>query len=65
MTGSDHYRTAEQLVAEAHKHLGHGDGQSTAALWAAVAQVHATLALAAAATAGNSGPQPPEAGARH
>lgn len=65
MTGPDHYRKAEQLVAEAHKHLGHGDGQSSAALWAAVAQVHATLALTAAVTAGNSGLQPPDAGARH
>jgi hypothetical protein len=50
MTGPEHVRRAEQLAAEAAKHLGHGEGQDTAALWAAVAQVHATLALAAATT---------------
>jgi hypothetical protein len=48
MDGLEHYRKAEELAAEAHKHLGQGEGQATAALWAAVAQVHATLALAAA-----------------
>lgn len=48
MTGPEHFRRAEKLAAEAHKHLGHGEGQTTAALFAAVAQVHATLALAAA-----------------
>ena len=48
MTGPEHYRQAEQLAAEAHKHLGQGEGQATAAVWAAVAQVHAMLALAAA-----------------
>ena len=48
MDGLEHYRKAEELAAEAQKHLGHGEGQATAAVWAAVAQVHATLALAAA-----------------
>jgi hypothetical protein len=48
MTGPEHFRRAEQLAAEAAKHLGQGEGQDTAAVWAAVAQVHATLALAAA-----------------
>jgi hypothetical protein len=48
MTGEEHFRKAEELAQEAHKLLGHGDGQATAAVWAAVAQVHATLALATA-----------------
>lgn len=48
MTGPEHYRRAEQLAAEAYRHLGQGEGQATAVAWAAVAQVHATLALAAA-----------------
>jgi len=47
VTGPEHFRRAEQLAAAA-KHLGQGEGQDTAAVWAAVAQVHATLALAAA-----------------
>ena len=51
MTGPEHFHRAEELAAEAHKHLGHGEGQATAAVWAAVAQVHATLALAAAVEA--------------
>lgn len=48
MDGPGHYRKAEQLAAKASEYLGHGDGQDSAAVWAAVAQVHATLALAAA-----------------
>ena len=48
MTGPDHYRKAEELAAKAHDYLGQGEGQDSAAVWAAVAQVHATLALAAA-----------------
>jgi hypothetical protein len=48
MTGPEHFRRAEQFAAEAEKYLGQGEGQDTAAMWAAVAQVHATLALAAA-----------------
>ena len=47
MTGPDHYRKAEELTAKPHDYLGQGEGQS-AAVWAAVAQIHATLALAAA-----------------
>jgi hypothetical protein len=43
MTGPDHYRKAEELTAKAHDYLGQGEGQS-AAVWAAVAQIHATLA---------------------
>jgi len=48
MTGPEHFHRAEQLAAKARKLLGQGEGQATAAVWAAVAQVHATLALAAA-----------------
>jgi len=59
MTGPEHFHRAEELTAEAHKHLGHGEGQATAAVWAAVAQVHATLALAAAVGATRTKPSGP------
>jgi hypothetical protein len=59
MTGPDHFRKAEELAAKAAEYLGQGDGQDTAAVWAAVAHVHATLALAAATDAAR--PQPAEA----
>jgi hypothetical protein len=54
MTGPEHFRKAEELAAKASEYLGQGDGQDTAAVLAAavlaaVAQVHATLALATAA----------------
>jgi hypothetical protein len=48
MTGPDHYRSAEGLVAQAEK-LMDEDEQAGAAVWATIAQVHATLALAATA----------------
>jgi hypothetical protein len=51
----EHYRRAEELAAEAHRLLGQGDGQATAGVWAAVAQAHAVLALAAATAIGASG----------
>jgi len=51
MTGPDHYRKAEELTAKPHDYLGQGEGQS-AAVWAAVAQIHATLAFAAATALG-------------
>jgi hypothetical protein len=51
MTGPEHFHRAEQFAAEAQKYLGQGEGQDTAAVWAAVAQVHATLALVAATSA--------------
>ena len=51
MDGPAHYRKAEELAAKAAEYLGRGDGQDSAAVWAAVAQVHATLALAAGTTA--------------
>jgi hypothetical protein len=47
MDGSDHHRKADELAAKAEEYLGQGDGQESAAVWAAVAQVHALLALAA------------------
>ena len=53
MTGSEHFLRAEQLAEEAHNRLGQGDEQAAAAVWAAVAQVHATLAIAAAIEAGS------------
>lgn len=55
MSGPEHYGRAEELAAEAHRLLGQGDGQATAGVWAAVAQVHAVLALAAATAIGASG----------
>ena len=47
MDGRAHFRKAEQFAEKAAEYLGHGDGQDTATVWAAVAQVHATLAVAA------------------
>jgi len=55
MTGAEHYREAERLALAARatadgQTLDHGDGKpildSQAADYAAVAQVHATLAMA-------------------
>jgi hypothetical protein len=54
MTGPEHYRRAEERAAEAHKLLDQGDAQITAGVWAAVAQTHAVLALAAATAVGTS-----------
>ena len=51
MTGPEHYRRGEELAAEAHRLLG----QATAGVWAAAAQTHAVLALAAATAVGASG----------
>jgi hypothetical protein len=48
MTGQEHFCRAEKLAVKTGEYLGQGDGQDTAAVWAAVAQVHATLAVAAA-----------------
>ncbi len=47
MTVPDQYGKAEEFAAEAVKYLGQG-GAETAAVWAALAQVYATLAVAAA-----------------
>ncbi|MFI9079173.1 hypothetical protein ACIGW8_22335 [Streptomyces sioyaensis] len=52
-TGPEHYREAERLAGRAH-HFTYGDGADpvTGAALAAEAQVHATLALAAATAMG-------------
>ena len=60
MTGPEHFRRAEELAAKAAEYLGQGDGQDSAAVWAAVAQVHATLAVAAATEAGSGSRERPE-----
>jgi hypothetical protein len=65
MTAEEHFRKAEQLAAKASEYLGHGDGQDSAAVWASVAQVHATLALAAAfgrTQTGSTSLKPPSQG---
>lgn len=54
MTGPEHFRRAEELAAQAHKLLSQADGQATAGVWAAIAQTHALLALAAATAIGTS-----------
>ena len=61
MDGPAHYRKAEQLAEKAAEYLGHGDGQDAAAVWAAVAQVHATLAVAATSERAQTGSTHPEA----
>jgi len=60
MTGPEHFRRAEDLAAKAAEYLGQGDGQESAAVWAAVAQVHATQAVAAANEAGPGSRERPE-----
>ena len=52
MTGPQHFSKAEELAAKAHELLGQGEGHDTAAVWAAVAQVHAILAGVALAALG-------------
>jgi hypothetical protein len=51
VTGPDHYSRAELLAQEAYKRLGQDDEQG-AAPWAALAQVHATLAYTAVTAVG-------------
>ncbi len=60
MTGNEPFRRAEELAAKAGQYLGRGDAQESAAVWAAVAQVHTTLALAAATESAR--PRPASAG---
>jgi hypothetical protein len=50
MDGSDHYRRAEELATKAEEYLGQGDGQETAAVWAAVAIGHVRLSRVSAET---------------
>jgi hypothetical protein len=59
MTGPEHFRRAEELAAKAAEYLGQGDGQDSAAVWAAVAHVHATLAVAAALKSDSEQAPPP------
>jgi hypothetical protein len=54
-TGPEAYRQAANLAAEAYKRLSEGEEESAAA-WAAVAQVYATLAQAAATALGDHSP---------
>jgi hypothetical protein len=54
MTSHDHYRIAEQFAEEAYNELRHDDEAGAMAL-AAIAQVHATLALSAPAGKGPPG----------
>jgi hypothetical protein len=61
MTGPQHHRRAEELAAKASEYLGQGHGKDSAAVWAAVAQVHATLALDAAIATTAAARAPPEA----
>jgi len=55
-----YYGRAEQLAAEARRYLGQEDGKGTAAVLAAVAQVHATLAVAEAIEAALASRRRPE-----
>jgi len=48
VTVPDQHGKAEEFAAEAVKYLGQEGGAGTAAVWAALAQVYATLAVAAA-----------------
>jgi hypothetical protein len=64
MTAPEHFRRAEELAEKASEYLGHGDGQDSAAVWAAVAQVHATLAVATAIQTPRSARERPSPGFR-
>jgi hypothetical protein len=55
-----YYGKAEELAAEARRYLGQEDGKDTAAILAAVAQVHATLAVAEAIEAAFASRRKPE-----
>ena len=61
MTGPQPYRRAEELAAKASEYPGQQDGQDSAAVRAAVAQVHATLALDAATATTAAARAPPQA----
>ena len=54
MTGPEHYAEAERLLTDAFDEVRHGDPAEAVVL--AQAQVHATLALAAATAVGTAGP---------
>ena len=65
MDSPAHYRKAEELAAKAAEYLGQGGGQDTAGVWATVAQVHATLAVAAMFEPTQPGSTHPEAATPH
>ena len=56
MTGPDHYAEAERLLALAERHSSGATYGPEWTLPLAAAQVHATLALAAATAGGTAGP---------
>lgn len=62
MNVEPYFREAEKAAAKAAELLGQGGDQASAAVWAALAQVYATLALAAvergASGRGRPGPPP-------
>ena len=53
MTGPDHYRLAEDLLLDARRAQDEDDASRMRRL--AIAQIHATLALAAATAGGEQG----------
>ena len=56
MTGPDHYREAERLIGEAHENqFNQGSGDPVTPELLSEAQVHATLAAAAATALGREG----------
>jgi hypothetical protein len=65
VTAPEHFRRAEELAAKASEYLGREDGQDSAAAWAALAQAHASLALAAAIMANPEGRQQAAASRTH
>jgi hypothetical protein len=48
VTGPEHFREAETAAQHAEGLVNAGDPEGLAPVWAAIGQVHATLALAAA-----------------
>ena len=59
MTGPEHYAEAERLLALAERHSSGATYGPEWTLTLAAAQVHATLALAAATAGGTAGPDSP------
>jgi hypothetical protein len=55
VTGPEHFREAETAAQHAEGLVNAGDPEGLAPVWAAIGQVHATLALAAATAVGASG----------
>jgi hypothetical protein len=59
MTGAEHYAEAERLLTLADRHASGATYGPEWTLTLTAAQVHATLALAAATAVGTAGPAPP------